>query len=142
MTRNFVFGEVNPAYLTKYQLLLDAQIQTNRKITAGASTQAVDAFCRELLGKEAQFFNHSLGHGVGLEIHELPTLSMRQDYTLQAGEVVTNEPGIYYPGQFGIRIEDLVVVTQDAPQILSQTTKDLLSFDENGQVQTLINSPQ
>lgn len=138
MTRNFVFGQANPDYVQKYQHLLRAQEATHQQIKPGASTQEIDAFCRTELGTDAEFFTHSLGHGVGLEIHELPTLSPRKDYTLQAGEVITNEPGLYYPDQFGIRIEDLVLVTKTGADILSQTSRDLLSFDEAGQVQTLV----
>lgn len=138
MTRNFVFGTPNPEYVSQYQQLLIAQQATQSQIKAGASSQKIDAFCRTELGHEAPYFTHSLGHGVGLEIHELPTLSARQDYTLQVGEVVTNEPGLYYPERFGIRIEDLLVVTDELPTILSQTPRDLLSFAEDGPVQILV----
>ncbi len=138
MTRNFVFGESSAKYIAKYEMLLTAQQATNAKITAGASSQAVDQFCRDALGPEAPYFTHSLGHGVGLEIHELPNLSQRSDFTLQTNEVVTNEPGLYYPGEFGIRIEDLVLVTDDHPRILSRFPKDLLSFSEDGHVQILV----
>jgi len=138
MTRNFIFGESSPEYLDKYKLLLDAQQRTQQKIIAGASTKNLDEFCRKALGDQSAYFTHSLGHGVGLEIHELPTLSTRSKDTLQVGEIVTNEPGLYYPEKFGIRIEDLLVVTESEPRVLSQFVKDLLSFDENGQVRPLV----
>jgi len=137
MTRNFVFGIPKDDYLAKYKFLRQAQEKTNHEIQAGASTKAIDAFCREQLGDEANYFTHSLGHGVGLEIHELPNLSPKTDFTLQADEVITNEPGLYYPGKFGIRIEDLVLVKEDHGEILSKTSRDLLSFGEDGNVQII-----
>ena len=138
LTRNFLWGSGPKGYKTAYKTLLDAHQKTLPRIRAGASSKKIDAFCRKCLGSEAPFFTHSLGHGVGLEIHELPTLSASKNYTLQTNEVVTCEPGLYYPNRFGIRIEDLLMVTHKSPQILSQISKDLLSFDENGNVQKII----
>ena len=74
-------------------------------------------------------FGHGLGHGVGLEVHEAPRLSRESTDTLAAGNVVTVEPGIYLSGQGGIRIEDLVIVTDGEPAVLTTFPKDLLSLD-------------
>jgi Xaa-Pro aminopeptidase len=74
-------------------------------------------------------FGHSLGHGVGIEVHELPTLSSRSEGSLVAGNVVTVEPGVYVEGEFGVRIEDLVVVAEDGPRVLTPFTKELVTVD-------------
>jgi Xaa-Pro aminopeptidase len=72
-------------------------------------------------------FGHSLGHGVGIEVHEMPTLSSRSEGQLVAGNVVTVEPGVYVEGEFGVRIEDLVVVSSDGPRVLTPFTKELVT---------------
>lgn len=138
VTRNYTFGSPSSGYLEKYKELLGIQQQTLQRFKAGEKVSKIDHFCRDLMGKNAQFYTHSLGHGVGLEIHEMPRISHKSSDKLLEQEVVTCEPGYYFPGEFGIRIEDLLVVTKGAPQILSSITKDLLSFDEAGDVTVLV----
>jgi len=138
MTRNFVYGEPKAEYKADYEQLLTAQTKTLAKVKAGVKAASLDKFCRQQVGELAELFTHSLGHGVGLEIHESPTLSSRSKDILQAGQVVTVEPGIYRAEQYGIRIEDNCIVTKFKPEILTQTTKNLLSFDEAGSVQSII----
>jgi Xaa-Pro aminopeptidase len=96
-------------------------------VRAGEPCAGVDKFARELIADagHGERFGHGLGHGVGLEIHEGPTLSRLGEGELRPGNVVTVEPGVYLPGRFGVRIEDLVVVTGDAPEILSSVPKNL-----------------
>ena len=138
MTRNFVFEGALDEYIAAYKLLKSVQAKTLSLYKSGENVKKIENSCREMLEKEALFFTHSLGHGVGLEIHELPNVSKKVDFVLQAGEIVTCEPGIYYPGSFGIRIEDLLLVGKNEPEIFSKTTKDLLSFREDGGVTVLV----
>jgi Xaa-Pro aminopeptidase len=90
---------------------------------AGLPRAAIEA------GGQGERFGHGLGHGVGLEVHERPRLSQRSDDVLAAGHIVTVEPGVYLPGDFGVRIEDLVVVIDDGAEILSTVSKELTVVD-------------
>ena len=98
-------------------------------IRPGVGGREADAAARQLIeaGGHADHFGHGLGHGVGIEIHEAPRLSQRSDSTLATGNVVTVEPGIYVPGRFGIRIEDLVAVTGAGCEILTTVPKQLVT---------------
>ena len=91
----------------------------------------MDAVARAVIADAGQGerFGHGLGHGVGLAVHEGPRLSQRSDDGLVAGNVVTVEPGVYVPGEFGVRIEDLVVVTDDGCDILTSIPKHLMTTD-------------
>jgi Xaa-Pro aminopeptidase len=110
-----------------YDLVLRAQLAGLDAVTAGASTRAVDGTARAVIDAagHGDEFGHGLGHGVGLDIHERPRLSPRSDAALEAGNVVTVEPGVYLPGEFGVRIEDLVVVADDGATILTGISKQL-----------------
>ena len=114
-----------------YELVLRAQMAGLEAIRAGAPAREVDGAARRLIDTagHGEHFGHSLGHGVGLEVHEAPRLSQRSDATLKAGNVVTDEPGIYLPGRFGVRIEDLVAVTEDGGEVLTSVTKEILVID-------------
>ncbi len=95
-----------------YKLVLGAQENAIKNLRAGMSGQKADSFARNVI-KKAGFekqFGHSLGHGVGLDIHELPNLSQKYKEKIPAGSIVTVEPGIYLPGKFGVRIEDMILV--------------------------------
>jgi Xaa-Pro aminopeptidase len=130
MTRNFVWGNLNLEYKNKFNLCLRAQTETLAQYKPGQPIAALEQECRKILNEESQYFTHSLGHGVGLEIHELPTVSNRTPAKekLKAGDIVTCEPGIYYPGKFGIRIEDILVITEKGHEVLSKTPKQLIQL--------------
>jgi Xaa-Pro aminopeptidase len=126
-TRTVAIGEPGPAAREAYELVLGAQQVGLDEVRAGGNGKEIDKAVRDIIygaGHEGHY-GHGLGHGVGLEIHEAPTLSFRSEDILQAGTVVTVEPGVYLPGKFGIRIEDLVVVTDDGIRILTQIPKPL-----------------
>lgn len=126
MTRNAFFGSPNPEFQNHYQHLLEAQKSALKESIAGKKINEIDTLCRNLLGDKNQYFTHSLGHGVGLDIHEGPGVSEGNLSPLEENQVITIEPGLYYPGKFGIRIEDLLVITKESPQVLSKSSKDLL----------------
>jgi Xaa-Pro aminopeptidase len=110
-----------------YELVRSVQEKSVEAVRPGAHGKEVDALGRaeiEAAG-HGDHYGHGLGHGVGLEVHEGPNLSPRSKDTLVAGNVVTVEPGIYVPGEFGVRIEDLVVVTDDGCDVLSSLPKSL-----------------
>jgi Xaa-Pro aminopeptidase len=93
--------------------------------------KVVDAAARRHIEEAGlgEFFNHGLGHGIGLEVHEAPAIRSNSDDVLRAGMVVTIEPGVYLPGELGVRIEDLVVVTEDGHENLSALPKELQMVD-------------
>ena len=127
-TRTVATGEPGEEAREVYQLVLEAQLAGLAAIRAGAGAREVDGVARAVIeaGGHGEHFGHGLGHGVGSEIHEAPRLSMRSEDTLQGGNVVTVEPGVYLPGRFGVRIEDLVVVTDQGCEILTSLDKALL----------------
>jgi Xaa-Pro aminopeptidase len=128
-TRTFATGPLPDELKRAYEVCLDAQLAALGAVRPGASGPGVDAEARDRIEAAGfgEFFGHGLGHGVGLLVHEDPRLARESRHTLAAGNVVTVEPGIYIPGVGGIRIEDLVVVRDDGPEILTPLTKDLLT---------------
>ncbi|MBS1870864.1 MAG: aminopeptidase P family protein [Actinobacteria bacterium] len=126
-TRTFAVGEPGERAREVYALVLRAQLAGLDAVRAGVSGRDADAAARELIEAAGygERFGHGLGHGVGLEIHEAPRLSRTSDATLAAGQVVTVEPGVYLPGELGVRIEDLVVVTDGGCERLNGLPKDL-----------------
>jgi Xaa-Pro aminopeptidase len=130
-TRTFATGEPGDDAREVYDLVLAAQLAALGAIRAGAAGKEVDAVARELIAEagHGDHFGHGLGHGVGLEVHEAPRLATTSEDELREGNAVTVEPGIYLPGRFGVRIEDLVVLTEDGYRNLSGTPKELQIID-------------
>jgi Xaa-Pro aminopeptidase len=126
-TRTVAAGEPNEEAASVYAVVLEAQLAGLGAVRPGAGGRDVDRAARAVVEAAGQGdrFGHGLGHGVGLEVHEDPRLSQRSDDVLAPGNAVTVEPGIYLPGRFGVRIEDLVVVTDDGCEILSSIGKEL-----------------
>ena len=126
-TRTFSVGKPSGANREVYELVRKAQAAALDEVAGGKSGKELDAVARRIIdaANHGDHFGHGLGHGVGLEVHERPTLSQRSEDELESGEVVTVEPGVYVPAQLGVRIEDLVVVTDDGHENLSGLSKDL-----------------
>ena len=126
-TRTFATGDPGEEAIAVYEVVREAQQAALGAIRAGVRGEDVDKVAREVIDAagHGDRFGHGLGHGVGLEVHEGPRLSLRSDDVLAAGEVVTVEPGIYLPGALGVRIEDLVIVAEDGLRNLSSLPKEL-----------------
>jgi Xaa-Pro aminopeptidase len=130
-TRTFATGEPGERARKVYEVVREAQEASLAAVRAEARAEEIDTVARDLIAAagHGERFGHGLGHGVGLEVHEEPRVSQRSDDVLGAGEVVTIEPGIYLPGELGVRIEDLVVVTEGGHRNLSGLPKDLQLVD-------------
>jgi Xaa-Pro aminopeptidase len=130
-TRTFATGEPGERGREVYEAVLSAQAAALAAIAAGVGGEQLDAVARESIAAAGygERFGHGLGHGVGLEVHEAPRVSPRSEDVLESGEVVTVEPGVYLPGELGVRIEDLVVVTDSGCRNLSGLPKALQIVD-------------
>jgi len=130
MTRTVHLGPPKPNERDTYNAVLEAQEAAVKAVGAGVSCAEVDEAARGVLRREglAEAFTHSTGHGVGLEIHEPPRVGVGQSTRLQAGMVVTIEPGVYLEGQYGIRIEDMVAVTATGCEVLTPASKALIEL--------------
>ncbi len=129
LTRVIAFGSMKRTMRAVYQVVLEAQLAGIEAIKPGVELAEVDATARRVI-KRAGYgkqFGHSLGHGLGLDIHEQPTLAARSKGVLEEGQVVTVEPGVYLPGIGGVRIEDDVLVTAKGGRVLSDLPKALES---------------
>lgn len=126
-TRTFGLGKISDEKKRIYEIIKESQRAGLNAVRPGASCKSVDDACREYINKKefGQYFIHSTGHGIGLEVHELPAISQRSDTILQNNMAITVEPGIYIPKKFGVRIEDSVIV-RDRPIVMHRFTKDLV----------------
>jgi Xaa-Pro aminopeptidase len=130
MTRTVAFGEPMPELRKVHDLVAEAQLAGIEAVRPGAVGRDVDASARAVIadGGYGEAFSHGLGHGVGLEIHEGPSVGSRSDDELAVGAVVTVEPGVYLPGVGGVRIEDAVEVTEEGGRPLGTSTRELIEL--------------
>lgn len=128
MTRTVAVGHVTDEMNTVYHTVLSAQAAVIKVVCPGITGKSADAAARDVISRAGygEYFTHSTGHGVGLEIHEAPGLSIYSEHRLVSGNLVTDEPGIYLPGKFGVRIEDMLLVTDDGCRNLTNAPKELL----------------
>ncbi len=129
-TRTVVFGRADARQREIYGIVLEAQLATVDAVRAGLKGMEVDAVARNIIAGRGygDNFGHGLGHGVGRAVHELPSMGSRSENVLVPGNVVTVEPGIYIPEWGGVRIEDLVVVTESGREILTSISKELMEL--------------
>jgi Xaa-Pro aminopeptidase len=118
-TRTIVIGQPTREQVRVIEAVRQAQLASMAMMTAGATADAVDRRAREVLAGEVHAFGHGLGHGIGLQVHERPFLSPTDHTALRAGMVITNEPGVYIPGWGGVRLEEMVLITENGPEVLT-----------------------
>ena len=128
-TRTIATGPLDSAAEDVYELVRQAQADALAAVRAGAEGRAVDAVARDAIEAAGygESFGHGLGHGVGLEVHEGPRLAKQTEDVLAAGNVVSVEPGVYVPGEVGVRIEDLVAVTDEGADVFTSYPKELVT---------------
>ncbi len=129
MTRTVAVGYVTEEMERVYSTVLSAQQAVIDIVASGVDCKAADAAARYVISKAGygEYFNHSTGHGIGLVVHEIPNLSPRSEgVKLRAGQVVSDEPGIYIPGKFGVRIEDMLLITKSGCKNLTKAPKHLI----------------
>ena len=124
-TRTIVVGEPSTEQARVIEAVRQAQLASMELMKPGVAADAVDRRAREVLAGEAHAFGHGLGHGIGLQVHERPFLSPTDHTALRAGMVITNEPGIYIPGWGGVRLEEMVLITDNGPQVLTAASWEI-----------------
>lgn len=131
MTRTFAFGNVSDDFKKAYSAVLEAHLTAYNNIVAGMTGKQADGIARSVLEKYgyAKYFTHSLGHGVGVKIHEEPRLSQKSEAVLENGNVFSIEPGVYVDGEFGIRIEDTVYLDSGKCVSLNSADKNLFTVN-------------
>jgi Xaa-Pro aminopeptidase len=128
ITRTIAVGKPSEKMMEVYALVKEAQNTAEKSSISGATGKAIDSIARKIIADKgySAFFGHGLGHGLGLDVHEEPRLSQANENPLPVGSVVTVEPGIYLPGQFGVRIENDVFLTEDGHEVLTDFPTDLI----------------
>ena len=133
ITRTIAVGEPSDKLKEIYNIVL-AQLRGVNGIKAGLTGREADALTRDYITEKGygEYFGHSTGHGIGLEIHEAPGLAFRSDTVLEPGMAVTVEPGIYIPGIGGVRIEDDIIVTSEGNEVITKSPKELIILYTGG----------
>ncbi|PGB03937.1 Xaa-Pro dipeptidase [Bacillus toyonensis] len=128
ITRTIAVGEPSDKLKEIYNVVLEAQLRGVNGIKAGLTGREADALTRDYITEKGygEYFGHSTGHGIGLEIHEAPGLAFRSDTVLEPGMAVTVEPGIYIPGIGGVRIEDDIIVMSEGNEVITKSPKELI----------------
>lgn len=128
MTRTVALGQVSSEQKEIYETVLKAQLGGLESLKSGIAANVADTAARDIIRNAGygKYFGHSFGHGVGIEIHEKPSLSPKSEYILKTGNVVTAEPGIYIPDKFGVRIEDMAYITENGCINLTSSPKELI----------------
>ena len=128
MTRTVALGSATDEMRRVYETVLEAQMAGEKAAHAGIIGKDMDSAARDVIEKAGygEYFGHGLGHSVGLYIHEGPNASPKENRPLPAGTIVTNEPGIYMPGKFGVRIEDMLYIKEDGVENLTKAPKNLI----------------
>jgi Xaa-Pro dipeptidase len=131
MTRTFYLGKPNKRFKEIYGIVLEAQQAAIAAVKPGARACDIDRAAREVIEQAGygEYFTHRTGHGLGIEIHEEPYINGSNTQVLRKGMVFSIEPGIYLPGEFGVRIEDIVVVSDDGAEVLNQASKEVTFID-------------
>lgn len=130
MTRTVVIGSADERQKEIYNIVLEANERALEEVKPGITGEELDRIARNVISERGfgEYFGHGLGHGVGMQIHELPYVSKKGKDQVQAGMVITDEPGIYIPSYGGVRIEDLVLVTGQGYEVLSKSNKQLIEI--------------
>lgn len=130
MTRTVCMGKAGEEQKRIYQIVKEAQQAVLDQVKEGLICKDVDAIARNMIRDAGygEYFGHGLGHSVGLYIHESPAFNTRDQSVLRAGMVITDEPGIYLPGKFGVRIEDMILITEDGCENLASSPKELIEL--------------
>lgn len=128
MTRTVAVGAASDEQKKIYKIVFEAQLAVLRVLKNGVKCSDADKAARDVITEAGygEYFRHSAGHGVGIEIHEKPFISPKSTATLRSGNVVTDEPGIYIPGKFGVRIEDMALITENGCKNLTKAPKELI----------------
>lgn len=130
MTRTVCIGKASDEQKKIYNIVLSAQLAVLDGLKPGMKCKDVDRIARDYIAGQGyrEYFGHGLGHGVGLYIHESPAFNTRDESIVRPGMIETDEPGIYLPGKFGVRIEDMILITEDGCESLAKSPKELIEL--------------